>query len=212
MSFYFCNCPSLCLPPFLSPALEKWPSSVSPLSGGLGVARATPEDGQRGVKEKPLILTFRQPIEDHVNQDVGSAPAGPVAAETRRRLRRRHRGAVSSPNRTTSKIICSSLAHGDRLKPPHQCMCGLETCSAVGGRGALSEARRGQRLPNECTSGAEERFRGQGRSENGFWRASLFHSSRDSPVKKPPRAPPPLCPPAIQPLRMLIANKACTSL
>lgn len=86
-------------------------------------------------------------------------------------------------------------------------MCGLEMCLAVGERGALSEAHREQRLSSECTSGVEERFRGQGRLEKGFWRGSLFHYSRDSPVKSLP-----LCPPAIQPLCMLIANKACTSL
>lgn len=73
---------------FLSSALEKSPSSVTLCqeTGGLSVAGATPERGQKGVKEKPLILTFRQPIEDHVNQNVGSAPAGAVAAERRRPL------------------------------------------------------------------------------------------------------------------------------
>lgn len=71
---------------FLSSALEKSPSSVFPETlcqetRGLGVAGATPRRGQKGVKEKPLILTFSQPIEDHVNQNVSSTPAGSVAAE-----------------------------------------------------------------------------------------------------------------------------------
>lgn len=78
---------------FLSPALEKSPSSVSPRplcqeTRGLSVARATAEHRQKGEREKPLILTFSQAIEDHVNQDVGSTPAGSVTAERRRRLRR----------------------------------------------------------------------------------------------------------------------------
>lgn len=84
-------------------------------------------------------------------------------------------------------------------------MCGLETIGGEGG--TVSEAHQGQRLLNECTSGAEERLRGQGRFENSFWRALLFHYSRDSLMKSLP-----LCPPAIQQLCMLIANKACTSL
>lgn len=62
------------------------PESLCQETRGLSVARATPEHGQKGVKEKPLILTFSQPIEDHVNQDVGSTPAGSVAAERRRHL------------------------------------------------------------------------------------------------------------------------------
>ncbi|MEQ2183839.1 hypothetical protein GOODEAATRI_002099 [Goodea atripinnis] len=71
----------------------------------------------------------------------------------------------------------------------------------------FSKARWGQKLLNACTSGAEERLRGQGRFENSFWRALLFHYSRDSPMKSLP-----LCPLAIQQLCMLIANKAWTSL
>lgn len=94
------------------------------------------------------------------------------------------------------------------LKPLHTSACVvLRLAQAIGEKGMVSEALWGQRLLNECTSGAEERLRGQGRFENSFWRALLFHYSRDSLMKSLP-----LCPPAIQRLCMLIANKACTSL
>lgn len=96
----------------------------------------------------------------------------------------------------------------DCLKPLHMSACVvLRLAALLGRRGMVSEALGGQRLLNECTSGAEKRLRGQGRFENSFWRALLFHYSRDSLIKSLP-----LCPPAIQRLCMLIANKACTSL
>lgn len=90
-------------------------------------------------------------------------------------------------------------------KPSHTSAC-VVLRVAVGKRGTISKARWGQKLLNACTSGAEERLRGQGRFENRFWRALLFHYSRDSLMKSLS-----LCPPAIQRLCMLIANKAWTS-
>lgn len=103
-------------------------------------------------------------------------------------------------------IWCSNKC--DCLKPLHTSACVvLRLAALLGRRGMVSEALGGQRLLNECTSGAEKRLRGQGRFENSFWRALLFHYSRDSLIKSLP-----LCPPAIQRLCMLIANKACTSL
>lgn len=51
---------------------------------GFSVARATLERGQKGVKEKLLIVTFSHPIEDHVNQNVSPTPASSITAESQR--------------------------------------------------------------------------------------------------------------------------------
>lgn len=135
----------------LSSALEKSPSSVTLCqeTGGLGVAGATPERGQKGVKETPLILTFRQPIEDHVNQNVGSAPAGAVAAERRRSLIPNcsfmSAGAtlaatlpsdapISGGKRAKDNHARGSERRSLALKPPPERMCGLEMCWARGER------------------------------------------------------------------------------
>lgn len=59
---------------------------------GFSVAMETLEPKQRAVKEKPLMVTFSHPIEDHVNQDVSPTPAGSITAEREMRGRGGHTG------------------------------------------------------------------------------------------------------------------------
>lgn len=96
MCFHF---PSLCflfvpLPPRLPlsslplQASEKSPSNASPRPSveneRLYRCQGNAWKQAERVKEKPLIVTFSHPIEDHVNQNVSPTPAGSITAESQR--------------------------------------------------------------------------------------------------------------------------------
>lgn len=130
------------------------------------------------MKEPPLILTFRQPIEDHVNQNVGSAPAGAVAAERRRSLFPNcsfvSAGETFEATLPSDGTLPEENMQKKKNKKTRTFAARVEASAGAhvwsrdvpGERGALSEARREQRLPDECTSGVEERLGGQGRLES----------------------------------------------
>lgn len=79
-----------CLPLSSLPlqASEKSPSNASPRPSveneRLCRCQGNAWKQAERVKEKPLIVTFSHPIEDHVNQNVSPTPAGSITAESQR--------------------------------------------------------------------------------------------------------------------------------